>query len=280
MSAKPIPGQQVIDVGIERQPALARAETFRTQLSLSKVLTHEYQGLDLADFTEIGQAEIDAADPFKLRTGLIGSSVKDHPHAIRFDSFDAQTNRAYRETIALSAAEDDRVMRTDDPANYARRAYNSAMKQAVLLGDEKARVKAEGNALESVVSKHDRMAEYIDGTLRPEITRLTRFDEYARNFEKRRLQGRNFDIELTWLRQVIFGDMLTVIGTGREWSDQQRRVAGLAVDWRIFFDPQSRNRIRNFNAMNKLALEYYGLKLALFSDRKARASRYIRQQQR
>jgi hypothetical protein len=83
-------------------------------------------------------------------------------------------------------------------------------------------------------------------------------------------------IELGWIQDNIFDNMLLVIGRQRNWTNRQEDMAKRSLQWRLFFDRDGKRHIDNWQETLKLALEYQQAKTALYKDRIYQSKKYVK----
>ncbi len=119
------------------------------------------------------------------------------------------------------------------------------------------------------------METYLQNSLLREDARLKRLDEAAKNRGFWRMTEGEMRIELSWVLESVFGNMLTAIRYQRQWSPDQENLAMRAIEKRLFFERQRNQHIRNWRDMFALNIEYLGNKQALFKDRIWQAEKTI-----
>lgn len=264
-----------VDGGPEALPGLehlAPKSRLEEQRSFGALVVPSAVGLSEVDFGEVSQAMIDAADPKKLRGSLI--DVKPSKTGNNVSYFDPIQHK--RIHLALTPREYGFVMRSVSAFGDQAVANTLTSKEGLVTNQDEVDAKAARSGIHQVGGRMELMQRHLDESLLPDRERLERFSEYARHHWYSRRKEVDMRIELTWIRDHIFGNMFTALRYQRGWNDEQERKARLAVDWRLFFMRKENKHVANWHEMLDLAHDYSGNKIALFRDRIHEAKKYKR----
>jgi hypothetical protein len=246
-----------------------------SQIAFGHAATPEFLGLNPDNYVDIDQHMMSLVTPDRLRPSLIGFPRNQRGEfcisyvpggADRTPMNIALTPDEYHMVpLTIPSFWSKVVAKTlkshpPDP----RRDYSETVASALRSG------------VHALESKATEMEAYLEGTLKPDMTRIEKFSEAARNPGARRMRGDKTLIELRWLLDHIHGDMFTAIRYQRGWSSEQESLARRALERRLFFERQHNTHIKNWRDEFAFDLEYTGHKVALYSDRIWQARKFIK----
>lgn len=239
------------------------------QIPFGKLAVPERMGMDPEAYGDITLAMIEHMTPGKLRPDLIGLP-RDSRYSVGYR--DGGSGDYIR--IALTPIEYKKMPRNVSKlAEIAITTTQAARPYREEFDTDQAAAKRAG--VHAIESKLPRMISYVSETLEPDLDRLTRFDEYARNRNLRRTKGVDMLIELEWIRSHIFEDTFIALRNQRDWSAEQERFARRTLDKKLFLEPDLSQRTLNWQEMLGFEKEYWGHKLALFKTRIWESKKYI-----
>ncbi len=263
-------GQEVLEGMAPPQPE----RDLNSRNAFARAATPEYWGLNEADYQDVTGIMISAAAPEKFRADLIAVGRK-VPFSVSYT--DEQTGR-YR-NVPLLPEEYTLIPRTMSVRRYGEVpvARTLAGKSSMLRSAEDLRDRAEQHSIEAIQAKFVSVDTYLRETLQPGKDRIERLLEAATNPGFWRMREGDMRMSMEQVRTFMIPDVLRVIGTARNWTDSQAKMAAKAVDYRLFFDRRRNRHIANWRGMLGLLQEYQQEKINLFGDRRGRLEGYLHQ---
>lgn len=219
------------------------------QQPFSGLITPQFWGLELANYTDITPPMIEAVSANRLRPYLM------HLDKIARQSVDG---------VALLPNEGKLIIRNviKFDENIER---NSESGRLLLAHQETRDTRVIEVRREALTNKMGKMAVYLSNTLEPDEKIAERINGYAWEPWARRQKGINIVPDLFKVKGILFDDILKVVGKQKRWNEEQSDWAKRALDVRLHFDEQ--NRVRNWRRMLKLSIDYTRSKRRIFSDR-------------
>lgn len=86
-------------------------------------------------------------------------------------------------------------------------------------------------------------------------------------------------VQLTYLREYVFGELFAALGHQRGWEPDQATLAKRALEATIFLDRNDNRHIGNFKRLLELCMNWNGHKLALTRTQLWQVRRYVRENQ-
>lgn len=260
----------VVQESFEGMPSHEVDRGFNIQRNFAGYVTPEMWGLEEANYTDITPRMVELVTPDRLRESLI-DVVPGSQGAVSFRA----AERRQPLWIALNPVEYGHISRSVGALG------SSAVNQTLASRAGSANLsyhqpKATRAAVHVVERKRQKMETYLEDTLLPETVRLEKFIEYSTHPQFRRKKGIDMHVELGWIQEAIFENMLSVVGRQRDWTKQQEDLAKRSLQWRLFFDRDNNQHLGNWQGMLKFALEYEQVKTALYKDRIYQSKQYVR----
>lgn len=259
----------VVQESFEGMPSQEVDRGFGVQRNFAGYVTPEMWGLEASNYQDITPRMIELVVPDRLRESLIDVSPGSQG-AVSFRSAD----RRQPLWVALNPVEYGHISRSVEALGGS--AVNQTLARSGAVHLPQHQPKATRSAIHVVERKQQKMEEYLNATLLSEAARLERFIEYSTHPQFRRKKGIDMHIELGWIQDNLFDNMLSVIGRQRNWTNMQEDMAKRSLQWRLFFDRDSNQHISNWQDTLKLALDYQQAKTALYKDRIYQSKKYVK----
>ncbi len=259
----------IIQESFEGMPSRELDRGFDIQRNFAGYVKPEMWGLEASNYQDITYRMIELVVPDRLRESLIDVEPGSQG-AVPFRSAD----RRQPLWVALNPVEYGHISRSIEALGSS--AVNQTLARSGVANLPQHQPKATRSAVHVVARKQQKMEEYLDSTLLPEAARIERFIEYSTHPHFRRKKGIDMHIELGWIQDNIFDNMLLVIGRQRNWTNRQEDMAKRSLQWRLFFDRDGKRHIDNWQDTLKLALEYQQAKTALYKDRIYQSKKYVK----
>lgn len=262
------------------QPTLFGDETPRPQRRLgspnafSRMATPEYWSLDYVDFGDVTPELQERAQPSELRKSLIDVPMGSDGYVVGYCPEDSYRYRR----VALTPGEYKLIPRSVGALSRAIEATTLTRRPERtgngLTIDVNA---AERDSIEALRIRRRKIGNYLEDTLMKDEDAILDVFEASRRYGKAWGNEAYMRTIMTWVRDHIFGDMLTAIGHVRGWKGEQRARAQHTVDYLLFFDRARNQHLSNWTGFLALAYEYNDQKQALFVDREKQIDRYTAQ---
>lgn len=268
------PAEAVLERGEQAKPT-----------ALVHILTPEFQGLDASDFSDISAESVDSASPELIKKYLFDSRL-DGDNVVRYQSADREGNWLSiavnpehfnlfsRHVPMLARTAINRVLESKDRAQR-----ESTGEQGVRARTSQDIREANRAAVRAIMQKEEGMESYLVNELEPRAVLVSRFMEMTRGKNPNLARGKQEAVRERFenLRVFVFGDMLDAMRGTRGWDEQKTLRAERIIQKRLYIVGSSKDRVKNFEDMLKLAEEYYGNVRALVLGRLAEVHKYYRQ---
>lgn len=240
--------------------------------ALARALRPDFVGLNPLDFVDVTDQMLDLAAPEALRTSLIdvrphsSEAVKSYDWATKKDIYIAVTPFEYG-------------LMSGSIQHLGERAVAGSQNKRQRLGtrniaDDAAAVRA---GIHAVTGRAEKTQEYLNNALIKQNLLIAKFQEASKYPGLARFgnEGKMRE-ELTYLRNFVFGGMITTIGNQRNWNSNNQIYAQKAINARLFLDRQQNRHIDYFKSLLDLAAEWNGHKMAIIATRQWEAKKYVK----
>lgn len=282
---KPDRGADLGQLGLGIRPEIP--QDLRARNSFSKAVTPEYHGLWIEDFADITKEQLGEINTQFLHDSLIGTArrerlpsgelsnplvTKDTKNAVFYQ--DPETRRGF--WVAVTPFEHTQLAGNIEVLGnrVTSRVMASRLPRKDFGPDREAAIRG---GVHAVTSKLERLEAYKANVLQKHIGAL-HWLQHSAKYPGNAWKG-GIDVRMTMetVRGGVFKDMITAMAEASEWSPERVAEVEKVIDYRLFFDRKNNAHIGNWKWMLRLSEVYLGYKTALYSDKIAKAKRYIQQ---
>ncbi|HMS24045.1 MAG TPA: hypothetical protein PKB09_04570 [Candidatus Saccharibacteria bacterium] len=252
-----------------------------SQVNFARVTDPAFWELDRADYEGVTARMIERADPLSLRSSLVNVPL-DHGSGLSYEQ-----DSGDRVSVGMTPDDYTLIHRSFDPKYASKYASNrTRVARARSLDDEGNELPPKPLTQEDIDAAHragnhiiesglNQMSRYVSGRLMPEIVRIEQVSEYADNPGRRRKSEEGMREQVGWVRENVFGGMLSVIGIGREWTEAKAENALKTIEWRLFFDKEDNRHYEYWRNMLDLGDMWWGERINVFEDRIGRLQGFL-----
>jgi hypothetical protein len=245
-----IPGLEPTPINLSPMLELIRENR---PIAFGRVVMPYFFNLDEADYVDIGEREIEAANPRRFLQYLVPGRRSDHPTKYAVDG------------VALDSIEYERIIR-NLPA-FARSIGNKTHKARALQPSQDVRRAAEIRSVEHGATQKVSKMQSALKNIRYEHDILDKLSKEAKSpgfAHKKALDM------LSWTaiaHGTIFRRMLNVVGREKDWTAEQAELAARSLDARLFFAGSNNDRVGYWRDAFQVARIYGQQREKLFDRR-------------
>lgn len=256
-----ISGQQRLE-GTAEVPIAASPmhKNMSARRAFGGLVTPEFWRLDPTDYEDITDQMVELVAPNMLRSSIMGVTERNE------DKFVV-------DSIALSPEEYKFVPR--GVAAIGRAVTSTALSGKLQLVPREAAVIRAADKKSKILQRyHDRIEIYLGKTLQPQKRDLEFLLDMSQSPGYSR--GKHIDIyqKATQAKDVIFPNMLDVIGDQREWTEDQRALASRSLDKRLLMT--GRKRVGHWREWLRFANTYNEARQIILKRRKNELETHLR----
>lgn len=276
--------QEVGQLGLGFRPEIA--QDLHARNSFAKAATPEYHGLWIEDFADVREHLSEATTQI-LHDSLIGTAqrerlpggelsrplvTKDTKNAVFYQ--DPETNKGF--WIAVTPLEHSHLAGNIEVLGnrVTSRVMANRSPRRDFIPDREAAIRG---GVHAVTSKLEKLEAYKSNVIQKQVGAVHWLQHSAENPGKAWKGGIDVRMTMEAVRGGVFKDMVIAMQEAGEWTPEKVANVEKVIDYRLFFDRAKNAHIGNWKKMLLLADVYLGYKTALYSDKIAKARRYIQQ---
>lgn len=257
---------------------VSRQVHLRERASLSSMLKPESWGVSVGSYATLanyGETAIEAADPQLLEQSLIDVPPPRRMHGYHGSAVSYPDYEKNREVfVSLTPTEYQLVPR--DVKSLARATINKTLAVRPIHKPQ-TRPAAERSALHALTGKYNAIDTYVTETLEPDRKLLEKFQTAAQH-PNLSLFGPEVSLRIALSTyERLLAEALEAVGSERQWSPEQFKIAKQASEWRILFMRGHNEHIGNFQKLTGMLYRYNGAKLAVFRSRMYQIKPHLKQ---
>ncbi|MDQ3065129.1 MAG: hypothetical protein M3Q36_02560 [bacterium] len=222
-------------------------------------------------FATIATSEFWDLDPELYGEHIVTPQMRHAIHADKFrpvlmsDARGPQQNAV--DGVALNDDEYGMVLQSPNPRYFANRVEAKSRRRNSQMSPDRKQEQAKQDVCVALETKRDRMSGYIGATLSPREVLLEKVGEAAKYPGLTRRSNLTSRMEVGEVKDIIFPDLLKVIGIQKGWTKEQHASAEASLTFALFFDRTRNRHLGNWRDWIALARDHNAAKSGVMDIR-------------